>query len=212
MQAFTMRAFTGAARAGAAMLTREAWPAGALPAGALRRGRVPAGVLVSLAAMGLLAGCVSDPDEKAPRCPVFLTRPDADHVNRYDGAGRDIGHLVLSVRITDTPGACSGQLGHSVLDAHAHVELLVTRGPAARSREADVQYNIAVFDQTRKLQEKTYTQHVVFPPNVETVQVQGEDVQYQFPTRRGLNGPNYRVYTVLELTPEELAANQRGPR
>lgn len=172
--------------------------------------RAGAGVLVLTASAMALAGCQNDPDEKAPRCPVFLTRPDADHVSRYDGLGRDLGHLVLSVRIVDTPGACSGQIGHSEITAHAHALLLVTRGPAARSREADVQYNIAVLRDQTLLQEKTYVQHVVFPPNVDTVQVQGEEVNYLFPTRRGLTGPNYHVYTVLQLTPAELEANQRA--
>jgi hypothetical protein len=40
------------------------------------------------------------------------------------------------------------------------------------------------------------------------VEVTGDDIAFSFPTKRGLGGPNYKIYFVLELTPDELAANE----
>jgi hypothetical protein len=141
---------------------------------------------------------------------VFLTRPDASSVTRYDGRGHDLTNLVLSATLKDTPGACKGQLGHKVITAHAHAEFLMTRGPASQSRDVALQYNVAILKDGRLLEEKPYIQHVTFPPNVDSVQVTGDEINFSFPTQRGLSGPSYKVYFVLELTPEELAVNQKA--
>ena len=157
-----------------------------------------------------LAACTPDPDEQAPQCPLAYLRPDAATLTRYDGRGTDLTNLVLSGRLQNIHGACKGLLGHKKLTAHAHVEMVLTRGPAAQGRDVDVPYNIAVVSKGRVLQKQELVQHVTFPPNVDTVQVAGQDVDMDFPTDRGLTGPNYTIYFVFELTPAELAANQRA--
>ena len=171
------------------------------------RAAAPGLALLAVLAVG---GCENDPDEKAPACPVALTRPDASSLTRYDGRGTDIRDLVLNARLTDVKGFCKGQLGHKVLTAHAHAEFLLTRGPAADGRDFNLQYNVAVVKSGIILEAKPYVQRVVFPPNVDSVQVTGQEIQFQFTTERGLTGPNYKIYFVLQLTPEELAANQRA--
>ncbi len=163
-----------------------------------------------LALTWALAACTPDPDEKAPQCPVALLRRDASTLSRYDGKGTDLTDLVLSGRLQDVGGACKGLLGKNTLAAHAHATMVLTRGPAATSREVDVPYIIAVMKGDQVLEEHRYTQHVAFPPNVDTVQVTGQEVFFDFPTRRGLGGQNYTIYVLFELTPEELAANRRA--
>jgi hypothetical protein len=88
--------------------------------------------------------------------------------------------------------------------------MVLTRGPAATSRDVDVPYIIAVTRNDQVLDQHEYTQHVTFPPNVDTVQVTGSEVFFNFPTRRGLGGQNYTIYVLFALSPEELAANQRA--
>ena len=92
----------------------------------------------------------------------------------------------------------------------SHAEMVLTRGPAAHGREFDVPYIVAVTKKGVLQQKQELIQHVVFPSNVDTVDVTGEDVNMVFPTERGLTGPNYTVYYLFELSPAELAANQRA--
>jgi len=158
----------------------------------------------------VLGGCTQDPDEQAPQCPIALLRPDARTLSRYDGHGTDLTNLVLSGRLDPPRGACKGLLGHKNLTAHAHVQMVLTRGPAAHGRDADVPYIVAIMKNGQLLQKQELVQHVTFPPNVDTVQVTGQEVNMAFPTDRGLTGPNYTIYFLFELTPEELAANQRA--
>jgi hypothetical protein len=165
---------------------------------------------LAVPALLALAACTPDPDEKAPQCPVALTRPDASTFTRYDGHGTDLTNLVLSGRLQDIKGACKGLLGHNQLTVHAHAEMVLTRGPAAAGREADVPYIVAVMKHDQVLDERQYTQHVTFPPNVDTVQVTGDERYFNIPTRRGLGGQDYAIYVLFALTPEELAANQNA--
>jgi hypothetical protein len=166
--------------------------------------------LPAAAALLALAACTPDPDEKAPECPVAMLRPDASTLTRYDGHGTDLTNLVLSARMQDVKGACKGLLGHNTLAAHAHAEMVLTRGPAATGRDADVPYIVAVMKGGQVLEEHDYVQHVSFPPNVDTVQVKGTEVYFSFPTHRGLGGQNYTIYVLFNLSPAELAANQRA--
>ena len=177
----------------------------------LRSGGALAGAPIAvIAAVLALTACTPDPDEQAPQCPLAYLRPDAATLSRYDGRGTDLTNLVLSGRLQNIRGACKGLLGHKNLTAHTQVEMVLTRGPAARGRDVDVPYNIAIVRNGQVLQKQELVQHVTFPPNVDTVQVTGQEVNLAFPTDRGLTGPNYTIYFVFELTPAELAANQRA--
>lgn len=166
---------------------------------------LPAFVLTSLA---LLTACTADPEEKAPLCPQAYLRPDAATLTRYNGRGHDLTDLVLNVRLVDVKGACIGQLGKSLVKSHAHVVMLVSRGPAAQGRDVDIQYNVALTHKGKLERHEPHTQHITFPPNVDTVQVTGDEVEFDLQTKRGVGGQDYSIYFVLQLTPAELAANR----
>jgi hypothetical protein len=167
--------------------------------------------LLLAAACLALSACGADPNETAAQCPKPYLLPDAASLARYRGTGRDLSDLVLSARLTDVRGACIGLLGTHQEGAHVHVVMTVTRGPAATSAEADIPYGLGVLRDGAILDEARYVQHVVFPPNVDTVQVTGQEVQMKLPTRKGVTGPSYHLYFWLQLTPAELAANRSRP-
>lgn len=163
--------------------------------------------LTCLSLLGL-AGCDNNPDETAAECPKFKLLPHDDGATllRYTARGTDLTDLVLSGRITDVKGACIGLLGGRQVKARAHVVMVLTRGPAATSAETDVRYGMGVVKRGQILDApQIFTQHVSFPPNVNTVQVSGQDVNFAFPTPRGVTGPDYQVYVYFQLTPAELA-------
>jgi hypothetical protein len=164
--------------------------------------------LLTLTTPLILGGCDGDPDEKAQLCPKPYLLPDASSFTHYDGHGTDIANLVLTAKLTDVHGACSGVLGKKQEGAHAHVVMLVGRGPADTSREADIGYSVGVMRQGEILDEHSYTQHVVFPPNVDRVEVTGQEIPFVFPTGKKLSGPDYHFYFWLNISPEDLAANR----
>ena len=157
-----------------------------------------------------LAGCDLNPDEEAVQCPKPYILPDAAHLARYDGRGTDVADLVLGARLTDVRGACSGKLGTKQEGARAHVVMVVTRGPAATGRSADIAYKVGVVRNNQILDEQDYVQHVTFPSNVNTLEVTGQEIPFVLPTGKGVTGPNYHLYFWLDLTPAEVAANRRA--
>jgi hypothetical protein len=158
-----------------------------------------------------LAGCTGgDPDERAAQCPKPYLLPDAAAFTHYDGRGTDMSNLVLSARLVDVKGACSGVMGKAEEGAHAHVVMLLTRGPAATGSEVDVPYSVGVMRNGRVLDEHSFVQHVVFPPNVDTVQATGAEIPFLFPAGKSVSGDSYHLYFWLNLTPEDLAANRRA--
>jgi hypothetical protein len=184
------------------------------PGGALgsrhggRKGRLTSGMAVPLLALAL-SGCGGDPNEEAVQCPKPYLLPDAATLSRYRGQGTDLSDLLLSVKLTDVQGACVGKMGVRVEGAHAHVVMLVARGPAASESSADIPYGVGVVRNGRILDERHYVQHVDFPPNVNTVQATGQEVQFSLPTGKGVGGPSYHLFFWLQLTPAELEANRR---
>jgi len=169
--------------------------------------RIALSLAVPLLALGL-AACQSDPEELAPQCPLVSVIPYADQHVVYNGSGRDLTDLVFRVQIVDVQGKCKGTMGKRTLAAHAQLQMLVTRGPAASSREVDVLYGVGVVKDGMVLDRRDKTEHVVFPPNADTVRVNADPVDFVFPTPDGMSGPRYHLYYWLEISPEEKAANQ----
>jgi len=161
-----------------------------------------------LLSAGLLGGCSGDPEEKAPQCPVPYLLPEASTLTRYSDRGTDLTDLVLTARLLDVKGACGGVLGAKHETAHAHARMVLTRGPASQGNTADVPYSVGVVRQGQILDKRDYVEHVVFPPNVNTVQVEGQEVNFDFPTVKGVSGPSYRVYFFFRLSEGELARNR----
>jgi hypothetical protein len=179
---------------------------------ALRLARLlPAAVLLLGTSVALI-GCDANPDETAAECPKFRLLPHDDGATllRYTPRGTDLTDLILSGHITDVKGACIGLLGGKEVKAKAHVVLVLTRGPAATSPDVDVRYSMGVVKKGEVLgQPQTFTQRVQFPSNVDTVQVDGQEVDFTFPTPKGTIGPDYQVYVYFQLTPAELALAHR---
>ncbi len=157
-----------------------------------------------------LAACQADPNEEAVQCPKPYLLPDAARLARFDGRGTDLSDLVLSARLTDVQGACSGKLGTRAEGVHVHAVMVVTRGPAASGNTADIPYKLGVMRNNQIISEQAFVQHVTFPSNVETLQVTGQEIPLTLTTGKDLTGQNYHLYFWLDLSPAELAANRRG--
>ena len=173
---------------------------------------------IALAA-GLLAlsGCgglqTAAGPQFAPPCPQpVLIRP-AEDLTTYNGAGRDLTDMVLDGRITGLNGSCRLADKPGRLDVTVQVGMELARGPAARGRALDVPYFVAVTEREQILGKHTLQEHVVFPPNVDRVQVTTRPVGLQLPVSPQKSGAAYTVAVGFQLTPGELQQNRaRGPR
>lgn len=167
-----------------------------------------------LVAAAALSGCgYADPDRFAPACPKVAILPDAADLTIYRaggaGAGRDLTDMVLDARITGLSGRCS-RTAETSLATHVALAMQFSRGPAAQTRQMDVQYLIGVFDgETRVLDKKIFPVHLEFPPNVDKLVLDTPDVELALPISKTRSGAAYTVRVGFQLTPDQLAYNRR---
>lgn len=172
---------------------------------AAARRLLPAALLALLG----LAACTNDPEQQAPQCPKVSLVPDGASLTRYRGTGRDLTDLVLSAKLVDVNGFCRGQRGKPTLLTQARLTMLLRRGPAADGREADIPFGVGVVKDGQILDVAERSEHVVFPPNTDTVQLTADPVSFTIPTKGEEIGPQFHIYFWLKLTPDELAANRK---
>ena len=189
-------------RCGARHYTRPAMPNNRVPPKpVLNRLFAAAGVALGLSA------CSSGP-QFAPPCPELKLLTDGADLSAFDANGQDITNLILAARITAVPASCSSGGSRSV-DATMHVVMRVNRGPALSGSSASVPYFVTIMDGDHVLEQKDYTQPVKFPSNVDSVDVNGDDIAMSFPVTAQKSAAAYTIYLGFRLTPQQLQYNRQ---
>ena len=156
----------------------------------------------------LLAGCGGGEPRFPPSCEATLDlRPDAADVTRYRPGGRDLTDLALDARITGIPAKCSMPDQKTVVTTIS-VNFAVTRGPAARGRDAVLPYFVGVTRNGQVLDEQDYQVQVVFPSNIDTVAIGSQPITLRLPVGDQTKAADYTISVAFRLSPEELAANR----
>ena len=75
-------------------------------------------------------------------------------------------------------------------------------------READVEVFVAVVRGDDVRDKQVLPVHLVFPPNVDRMNLTSQVVDLALPVGDGVNGATYKVIAGFQLTPEELEANR----
>ncbi len=164
----------------------------------------------ALAMLVALAGCAGE-EKFPPACPDLNLVPEAADLTLYrPGSGRDVTDMGLQARITAVPAVCSRKDAKTVA-ARMSVSFAVSRGPAAVGRDAVVPYFVGVTGGERILTEEDFLLKVRFPPNIDTLSVNGEEFTVLIPVSPEKSAAAYQIFAGFRLTPEQLAANRAHP-
>jgi len=147
-------------------------------------------------------------DAFAPPCPQRAILAEAGDLARYKPGGRDVTDLVLQARITGMNGVCKPGPKRDITRVTIIVNLDAGRGPAATTRTADFSYFVAVMRGDDILTKQILPVHVEFPANSVAVKIQGNEVNVDLPTPKGITAADYRVIIGLQLSPDELSHNR----
>lgn len=143
-----------------------------------------------------------------PVCPQTGILSDAADLTRFRATGTDLTDMVVDGRITGLAGKCSlDDLTH--LRTVLSVNLEVARGPAAKTRQADIAYFISVSRGDTILAKQDYLLNVVFPSNTDRLRLSGDQIDIVLPVDAKISGAAYSVLVGFQLTPEQLAFNRR---
>ncbi len=170
---------------------------------------MPALSRLSLAtlALPLLSGCNNGGEQFPPVCPRPAILGDAADLSRFTGTGRDITDSIFAGRITGIAGSCKRD-GPRTVVATISVGIDLTRGPASRSRTADIAYFVAVSEGDRVLDKRIYPLRADFPENTDRLRLEGDSVDLRLPVTAQKSAGSYQVIVGFQLTPAELAYNR----
>lgn len=164
----------------------------------------------SLLGVALVGGC-SQEVRFAPACPQLSLLAEGADMVRFAGGGRDVTDQLLEVRLVGVEARCEpGRRGEVV--ARIKVWADMARGPAARTRTAEVPYFLAVLRGEQILDRKSFMLQAEFPANVDQRRVNGGEVDLRFPITPEQGADAFKIFVSLQLTEEELAHNRRGDR
>lgn len=183
------------------LAARSAVPVSAVPVSA-----VPvSAVLVS--AFLALAGCSSD--APPPPCPPAGTPAPLDSFTQFEpGGSQDLTQVRFSGRIAQVKQVC--EYDETGVDVDLAIQVIVERGPADRSRQADLQYFVAVENGPGNITAKqVFDVAVPFAGNSRRL-ARLEEIELRIPAPSGRGFQETRVLVGFQLSPEQLEYNRRG--
>jgi hypothetical protein len=153
-----------------------------------------------------LAGCASD--GPPPPCPPAGTPAPLDSFTQFaPGGGRDLTEVQFSGRISSVQTIC--EYDEKGVDIDLAVDIRVERGPADKSRQADLQYFVAVEDGPGNITAKqVFDVAVPFEGNSRRL-ARREELSLRIPTPADRGFRQTRVLVGFQLSPEQLEFNRR---
>ena len=168
--------------------------------------------MAALAGLGVgLAACALPGAPSGP-CPNVAILNDAASVTQFKpGPGRDLIDIEYEAEIVQVEPDCSyGRDGR--ITATTTLGIIATRGPAARSDNANFVFFVAVVDQNQRvLARERFESALQFAASQRRAGVE-EEIEELIPLAAGLSGANYEILVGFELTGEQLEFNRARSR
>ena len=164
-------------------------------------------------ASGFLASCSmlgmgDDKEEMTQLCPAASILGNAERVVQFkQGSGKDLIDVMFQAEIGKLNMSCRYLKGRVVTDIS--FELISERGPAARSRNGDFEYFVAISGPDgRVLAKETFHSKIAFAPNRRRAGIL-EEIEQSIPLRKDEGGGGYEILVGFQLTEEQMKFNRR---
>lgn len=175
-----------------------------------------AGPACALLALGGLGGCGEEDtglSAFAPACPHFDVPGSIADRFVYNGKGLDIGNQISHTQILAVNGDCSDgpkDAQHRPLTrVRLSLALQQERGPAATHTSEDVPYFVAVVQDGKIIDKKTFTDTVRIPPSRDTQRLNTPLRFIDIPTGKNPQVSPYSMEIGFQLTRDELNYNRQ---
>jgi hypothetical protein len=174
--------------------------------------RIAAALAVTgILSLGLMACGSSDNAGPPPPCPRIVKVGDAEHLTRFQGAGRDVKDVQFEAQIGTLSSSCVYIVesdNKTRIETTLQVQTIASRGPAMAGSSAQFQYFVAIAKiGAGALARQAFDVEIPLEGNDTRAQSVDELTQ-TIPLQSGESGDNYVIYVGLVLTPEELKFNR----
>ncbi len=142
-------------------------------------------------------------------CPTVAILGDAERITKFkSGTGRDLIDKMFEAEIRNLNTACKHRPGRLIVDMS--FELVAERFPAAKSREGDFNYFIAVTDRSgRVLAKETFNSRIAFPANRRRAGTV-EETEQSIPLQAQATGAEFEILVGFQLSAKQLEFNRRN--
>jgi hypothetical protein len=166
--------------------------------------------VVPLMLAALTVGSCSKSEPVVIACPQGIIPADAAKVTRFrDGPGRDLTDVVFEGEIYDILLQCKRERQTVVVDLQ--IGLAGTRGPADRTRVADLDFWVAIVDckSHEPVQRSAARTRFEFKDNRTRLTMVFDEMEPVIPVKNPNDAAGYQVMVGLQLTADELAWNRQ---
>lgn len=174
----------------------------------MRRAAVAALLLLGL------AGCSARPGDSAiPACPRIGILADASRIVVFrDGPGRDLSDVVYEAELAGVTGECVYDRRRTNVTVDMRLRIDGLRGPADRTRAADLTYFVAVLDkQSAVLARQEFRSRLEFPLNIARIATV-EELEQKMVLAKDQPGSDFEILVGFKLSPDQLERNRTGLR
>ncbi|GBR50510.1 hypothetical protein AA106555_0237 [Neokomagataea thailandica NBRC 106555] len=175
-------------------------------------------ILALTTATVTLTGCEdeSNPSLFAPACPrTDIPAGTADRF-AYTGQDQDLRNLTSHVQITALSGDCTrgpdGPEKQKMVRTRVGLSFTIERGPATTQDKVTIPYFIAIMQNGKIVDKKTFNDTFSLTPNVSTQTAKTELRLIDLPASANLQENPYTLEVGLQLTRSELDYNRKHPR
>jgi len=169
--------------------------------------------IVSALMLGLLSACASEAQtelERALPCPGVGILGGAENLTSFSGAGNDITDIAITAELERVVSRCEYDIDDGIIYVDLALRGAAEIGPAATSREVMVPMFIALTEiNSRVLRKDTFLLPVTFEGNQRTTNFIHTIEETKVPYIARIDGSAYEILVGFQLTPEELAYNNR---
>lgn len=163
-------------------------------------------IFLAAAAALAVSACASEPDVRV--CPPAGSVAGVERMTSFRaGGGEDLTDVQFTARVDAVESVC--EYDDDGVEVAMNVWLVAERGPADTTREASLQYFVAIEDGPGNFTAKQiYDITLPFEGNRRRVGVL-EEVDIEIPTPADKSFAEIRILIGLQITPEQVDYNRR---
>jgi hypothetical protein len=167
-------------------------------------------ILLAATAALTLSACATDkPEERL--CPPAGAVAGVERMTSFrPGGGQDLTEVAFTAQVDSVESVC--QYDDEGVEVAMNIRLVAERGPADTTRQADLQYFVAIENGPGNFTAKeVYDVSLPFEGNRRRIGVV-EEVDIMIPTPADKNFADIRILIGLQITPEQVEYNKRARR
>ena len=156
-----------------------------------------------------LAGC----SQKIVVCPIPAILADTSSITvMRPGTAPDLANELYTVSLLNAEGDCTFSTKNSLVHASLDLTFRATRVPTKEAATYTVPYFVVIHEKDKIFQKRLYRLRFTFAPGATSVTIKQSPDETSIQLENGKLPWNYQLLAGFQLTPEQIAYNEKKGR